>query len=202
MWVWFGGGDLLQSCLSQARLSVPSTPSSSGLPNPANGSAAALALAVRSALRLPTEGSTVTACLWPSHAPLVSLEVRQAFIGLFGDERLERQLRQRARRHDEQRLVLDEVFDAAEQFAIKPMRGGGIERRSPRCLRDFRLKIRFLPVIPALFPAPAPPAAVVEAAAQNGHTLLQRSVPKRRLVQRASFLVSAKTIVSSGIRPY
>ena len=61
-----GAGDFAQVCLAQALLSLPSTPSRSGLPKPANSSVAALPLAVRSALRLPTEGSTVMACRCPS----------------------------------------------------------------------------------------------------------------------------------------
>ena len=42
-------------------------------------------------------------------------------------QHLERQLRQRAGRHDQQLLALDEVLDLTEQRLVEPMRAGVIE---------------------------------------------------------------------------
>ena len=42
-------------------------------------------------------------------------------------QHLERQLRQRTRRHDQQMLALDEVFDLPEQRLVQRVRAGVIE---------------------------------------------------------------------------
>ena len=166
------------------------------MPKPAKGSGAALALAARRALRLPTDGRIVIACRWPSHAAFLYASKRgSVLIGLGGDEHLERKLGQRARRHDEQPLALDKVFDSAEQIAIKRMRGGGIERRN-LLFRYLDAKqglaslAVFFPSRQLLLSRPQRKAATRSPSALGAEAGM--------LVQRASFLVSAKTSVSSG----
>jgi hypothetical protein len=50
----------------------------------------------------------------PSYIAVAGARRRYYRLGLPGDQDLERQLRQRARRYDQKLLALDHVFDLAE----------------------------------------------------------------------------------------
>ena len=171
MRVRFGGAAVLQSCFAQALLSVPSLPGQQRIAEADERLRRRAGLG--GAQRFEAANRRQDRDRLPLAKPrrrLIRLEARQRLIGLCGDEHLEGQLGQRARRHDEQPLALDEVFDPAEQIAIKRMRGGGIEGRDllrpsasvpSRALQTSRLS------------SAIPPVATIEPAAQRRHALPQ-----------------------------